>query len=162
MAIETHFFIETGGFPIQLEEQSFGPKSATNFRVTSSFNLTEPKKAFAICKGVVLVQPQTGAGNEEKVNLILRPYSQPFPGLNVKYFLYRGLQRSDFFTTDSAPKIIDSTTTTSDFIKKINEDFHAFHDGRKDEQGNAIPVPDFTAKFIGYDESLTDLSIPLS
>ncbi|WP_026715261.1 hypothetical protein [Flavobacterium daejeonense] len=164
MAIETHFFIESGGFPMQTGIESFGPKSPTNFRLTSSFilppNIT--KKAFAICKGVVLVQPQTGAGNEEKVNLILRPYSQPFPGLNVKYFLYRGLQRSDFFTTDSAPKIIDSTTTTSDFIKKINEDFHAFHDGRKDDQGNAIPVPDFTAKFIGYDESQTDLSIPLS
>uniref|UniRef100_UPI000550DE4F hypothetical protein n=1 Tax=Flavobacterium daejeonense TaxID=350893 RepID=UPI000550DE4F len=162
MAIETHFFIESAGFPQQTAAESFGPKSPTDFTITSGFTLTAPKKAFAICKGVVLVQPQTGAGNEEKVNLILRPYSQPFPGLNVKYFLYRGLQRSDFFTTDPAPKIIDSTTTTSDFVNKINADFHAFHDGRKDEQGNAIPVPDFTAKFIGYDESLTDVSIPLS
>jgi hypothetical protein len=160
MSTQSHFFMESGGFPVQDEEQSFGPVATGEFRLTSAFTLIDAKKAFAICKGVVLVQPQTGAENN-KVNLILRPYKQPFPGLNIKYFIYRGLQRSDFFTEGSAPNII-SGTTTSDFITKINEDFKAFHEGRKDEQGVAIPVPAFTAKYIGYDPLLTDGTIPLS
>jgi hypothetical protein len=159
MATQSHFFIESGGFPTQTGSQSFGPISPDEFRLTSTFALSDSKKAFAICKGVILLQPQAGAGNENKVNLILRPYNQPFPGLNVKYFIYRGLQKSDFFTSDSAPKIIQQTGTTSDFINKINTDFHAFHDDRKDEEGNAIPVPDFTAKYIGYDPTVVDSTL---
>jgi hypothetical protein len=154
MATQSHFFVESGGFPVQTSLQSFGPKSPEEFRLTSSFILPESttKKAFAICKGVVLVQPQ--ADDPDKVNLILRPYTQPFPGLNVKYFIYRGLQKSDFFILDPEDSVFKIITTneptTSDFIKKINEDFHAFHDNRKDKQGNTIPVPDFTAKYIGF------------
>lgn len=135
MSIQSHFFMESEGFPTQTGAQSFGSVSEGKFRLTSAFSLTDAKKAFAICKGVVLLQPQAGAGNENKVNLILRPYKQPFPGLNVKYFIYRGLRKSDFFTTDSAPKIIDTTPTTSDLITKINDDFDAFNSGRKDEKG---------------------------
>ncbi|SDX75486.1 hypothetical protein [Flavobacterium degerlachei] len=163
MATQSHFFIESGGFPSQNAPQSFGPKSPDEFRLTSSFTLSEntTKKAFAICKGLVLIQPQTGSST--KVNVILRPYRQPFPGLNVKYFVYRGLQRSDFFTVESDPKIIEPNSTTSDFINKINTDFHAFHDDRKDKEGNLIrPIPDFTAKYIGYDPLLIDETILLS
>lgn len=149
MSTQSHFFMESGGFPEQDPIQSFGPKSPTEFRLTSKFILGSAKKAFSICKGVVLVQPQ--AGDATKVNLILRPYNQPFPGLNIKYFIYRGLRRSDFFTTDLEPKIIPKDgSATSDFINKINEDFHAFHDNREDVNGVAIPVPIFIAKYIGF------------
>ncbi|WP_286971070.1 hypothetical protein [Flavobacterium sp. UBA4854] len=167
MSAKSHFFIESGGFPAQLSGQGFGPKSETVFNLTSRFTIgNESKKAFSICKGVVLVQPQTG--NPDKVNLILRPYNQPFPGLNIKYFVYRGLQKSDFFTTDSEPLIIPKSTSTSDFINKINDDFKAFNEGRKEADGTPIPVPPFTAKFIGYEKEKDDdndngtLLIPLS
>ncbi|WP_433765737.1 hypothetical protein [Flavobacterium ginsenosidimutans] len=169
MSAKSHFFIESGGFPAQLSGQGFGPQSETVFNLTSRFSLDAPKKAFSICKGVVLIQPQTG--NPDKVNLILRPYNQPFPGLNIKYFVYRGLQKSDFFTTDSEPLIIAKSSSTSDFINKINDDFNAFHEGRVKEEGETvtpIPVPAFTAKFIGYEKEKDDddtdgtLLIPLS
>jgi len=163
MSAKPHFFIESGGFPAQLSGQGFGPQSETVFNLTSRFSLDASKKAFAICKGVVLIQPQTG--NPDKVNLILRPYNQPFPGLNIKYFVYRGLQKSDFFSTDSEPLIIAKSSSTSDFINKINDDFNAFHEGRvkeEDETVTPIPVPPFTAKFIGYDATLTDTTIQLS
>ncbi len=165
MSAQSHFFIESGGFPVQdLDTQGFGPKSETVFNLTSRFTLgEEPKKAFSICKGIVLVQPQ--AGSTEKVNLILRPYKQPFPGLNIKYFVYRGLKRSDFFTTADEPLIIKKTSSTSDFINKINEDFNAFHEGRVIKVGETVtpvPVPDFTAKFIGFDKNLTDTSTLIS
>ncbi|KAF2342838.1 hypothetical protein [Flavobacterium tistrianum] len=169
MSAKSHFFIESGGFPAQLSAQGFGPQSETVFNLTSRFSLDAPKKAFSICKGVVLVQPQTG--NPDKVNLFLRPYNQPFPGLNIKYFVYRGLQKSDFFTTDSEPLIIAKSSSTSDFINKINEDFNAFHKDRVKKEGETttpIPVPPFTAKFIGYEKEKEDdatngtLLIPLS
>ncbi len=169
MSAKSHFFIESGGFPAQLSGQGFGPQSETVFNLTSRFSLDAPKKAFSICKGVVLVQPQTG--NPDKVNLILRPYNQPFPGLNIKYFVYRGLQKSDFFTTNSEPLIITKSSSTSDFINKINDDFSAFHEGRVKIENNtttSIPVPPFTAKFIGYEKEKEDdatngtLLIPLS
>ena len=157
MSAKSHFFIESGGFPAQLSDQGFGPQSETDFNLTSRFSLDAPKKAFSICKGVVLVQPQTG--DPDKVNLILRPYKQPFPGLNIKYFVYRGLQKSDFFTTDSDPLIIAKSSSTSDFINKINDDFDAFHKGRVKKEGETvtpIPVPPFTAKFIGYEKEKED------
>ncbi|WP_158728533.1 hypothetical protein, partial [Flavobacterium sp. I-STPA6A] len=42
---------------------------------------------------------------------------------------------------------------------KINEDFHAFHDSRKDAQNNPIPLPVFTAKYIGYDPEVLDSTL---
>jgi len=153
MSIQSHFYIESGGFPQQSGSQSFGPVSSEEFRLTSKFTLESPKKAFAICKGVVLIQPQTGSTT--KVNLILRPYTQPFPGLNIKYFIYRGLQKSDFFTTGDTPNV-KSDETISDFIEKINKDFKSFHEGRVEIINNVstpIPVPEFTAKYIGFNSS---------
>jgi len=163
MSAKSHFFIESGGLPAQLSDQGFGPQSETVFNLTSRFSLDEPKKAFSICKGVVLIQPQTG--NPDKVNLILRPYNQPFPGLNIKYFVYRGLQKSDFFTNDAEPLVVKNEGSYSDFIDKINIDFNAFHEGRVKKEGETttpIPIPPFTAKFIGYDATLTDTTIQLS
>ncbi|SFD93928.1 hypothetical protein [Flavobacterium phragmitis] len=145
MAAQSHFFIEPGGFT-QSEAQAFGPVSSTKFNLTSRFSLNSPQKAYSICKGVVLVQPQEDLNNG-KVNLILRPYKQPFPGLNIKYFIYRGLRKSDFFIKDGEYKVIAESGQTSDFITKINRDFDAFYQGT-----TALSKPTFKASFIGYNE----------
>jgi len=159
MSAQSHFFIESGGFPQQQEAQGFGPKSETVFNLTSRFTLDAPKKAFSICKGVVLVQPQSG--NNEKVNLILRPYKQPFPGLNIKYFVYRGLRKSDFFkkNQNGTDVIIESISSTSDFIIKINNDFNDFY-----AENTGIEKPSFLASYIGYDDEDDEsvLKTPLS
>jgi len=159
MSAQSHFFVESGGLT-QSKEQAFGPVSSTQFNLTSKFNLGTAKKAYSICKGVVLIQPQTD--NPNKVNLILRPYKQPFPGLNIKYFIYRGLKKSDFFTNDSEPLVIKNEGEYSDFIDKINKDFKAFHEGRKVKNGETvteIPVPPFTAAYIGYDLTAPDSTL---
>jgi len=159
MSAQSHFFVESGGLT-QSKEQAFGPVSSTQFNLTSKFNLGTAKKAYSICKGVVLIQPQTD--NPNKVNLILRPYKQPFPGLNIKYFIYRGLRKSDFFTNDSEPLVIKNDGEYSDFIDKINKDFKAFHEGRKVKNGETvteIPVPPFTAAYIGYDLTAPDSTL---
>jgi len=159
MSVQSHFFKESGDFT-QNTAQSFGPVTSSEFNLTSRFTVASPQKAYSICKGVVLIQPQTD--NPNKVNLILRPYKQPFPGLNIKYFVYRGLQKSDFFTS-GLDLIIETDSSSSDFINKINEDFNAFHSGRKAADGvTEIPAPPFIAKYIGYDPTITDLTIPLA
>ncbi|WP_316841310.1 hypothetical protein [Pedobacter gandavensis] len=122
----------------QSEAQIFGPIDDREFRLTTKFN-APGAKAFAICKGIVLIQPQ--AGSVDKVNLILRPYTQPITGFNIKYFIYRGLDKSNFFSTD---QVIEKSETSSDLINRVNKDFISFH-----QKGNE-PVPPFLAKYLGY------------
>jgi hypothetical protein len=150
MPLKTHFFIENSF----TQSGAFGPISETEFRVTSKFTVSAAKKAFAICKSVVLVQPQTGSTT--KVNLILRPFTQPFPGLTIKYFVYRGLELSSFFTNSSPTgTIIPQSGTTSDFINKINSDFDAYYSEElKDATGQVISKPLFGSKFIGFDPTV--------
>lgn len=136
--MKSHFFITTETF-VQSSGQAFGVINENSFRISSLFSLTAPAKAFSICKSIVLIQPQSGAEND-KVNLILRPFVQPFSGLNIKYFIYRGLRKSDFFTSGNN---ITGASGASDFIQKIWTDFNDFY-----EDDNA---PVFTANFIGYD-----------
>lgn len=139
--MKSHFFIPPGSFS-QSQSQAFGVIDESNFRLTSLFSVSSVTKAYSICKGVVLVQPQTGA-ESTKVNLILRPFVQPFAGLNVKYFIYRGLQKSDFFTSQNN---IIPNSEASDFIKKLWTNYNDFYDGEDQ--------PSFTANLIGYDTEI--------
>ncbi|KOS04786.1 hypothetical protein AM493_01050 [Flavobacterium akiainvivens] len=134
----SHFFT----IPSQITQsagQAFGPASATSYRISAAFNATASAKAFAICKGIVMIQ--SNASSASKVNLILKPYTQPISGVNIKYFIYRGLRKSDFF--DSSGIVL---TSGSDFITKIRDDFNSFH---ADDPVN--PNPPFLAKYIGFD-----------
>ena len=78
------FFITQNGFTAQLVNKAFGPQDENNFRLTSGFATDGTAKAYWICKGVVLVQPQ--AGNANKVNLVLRLFKESFSGLNATLF----------------------------------------------------------------------------
>src|SRR5690349_2215162 len=94
-APRSYFFTDPAAIT-QTEDQAFGPVSENKFRLTSNFTITgSGSPAYAVCKSVVFIQPQKG--NDTKVNLILRPYSQPVSGINIKYFVYRGLNKTDFF-----------------------------------------------------------------
>jgi hypothetical protein len=140
----------------QNASQAFGPfsgaDSANKFRLTNMFTAAANTKALAICSGYVLVQPQPD--NSNAVNLILKPFSQPINGLNIKYFVYRGLLKSSFFT---GANMNVAGASESDFINKINADFDAFYANLK----NPNDKPAFDAKFIGFDTNLMDTTIPL-
>ncbi len=158
---KANFFIEQGNFT-QNSNQCFGPvlgDEITEFRVTSKFSCNTSSIAYSICKGVVLIQPQTGSST--KVNLVLRPYDQPFPGLNIKFFVYRGLKKSDFFSNDIEPLVIPVVANvTSDFINKVNADFDSFYsETLHDENGAVIPKPSFLAKYINYDPALSETTL---
>ncbi|WP_157262491.1 hypothetical protein [Pedobacter sp. PACM 27299] len=134
---ESHFFTDPSVMT-QNEAQIFGPINDREFRLTTKFN-APAATAFAICKGIVLIQPQVGSS--DKVNLILRPYTQPITGFNIKYFIYRGLDKSSFFAAD---QVIEKSDTSSDLINKVNKDFLSFH------QKENEPIPPFLAKYLGY------------
>lgn len=141
---ESQFYVDTAvaiGNPI-----SFGKISSTEFSTTSVISFSEVCKVYAICKGQVFIQPMSGAGNEGKVNLILRPFKQPINGLAIKYFIYRGLRKSDFFADG---KLLATNQTESKLVEKVNTEYDNFYKNRDDK-------PEFfLASFLGYRE-LTD------
>jgi hypothetical protein len=145
--IPTSYFFTDPASVSQTAAQAFGPVSENEFNLTAKFTSTGAQ-AFAICKGVVLIQPQ-GVGSEV-VNLILRPYEQPINGLNIRYFVYRGLKKSDFFSGDNVLAVGDNV---SDFIKKINKSFADFYHNEN--------VPAFLAKYIGFDPTHQAANLPL-
>jgi len=149
----SHFFISPEALS-QSDAQSFGPFDENEFRLTTKFTVGAANRmAYAICKGIVLVQRQTGSSG--LVNLILRPFTQPIEGFNIKYFIYRGLVEADFFNGN---KVLAVGSSTSDFINQINASFVAFHNSTDPGQ----QVPDFLAKYIGFDPAVQPDALPLS
>ncbi|SDE67296.1 hypothetical protein SAMN05216464_108165 [Mucilaginibacter pineti] len=142
-APDSYFFIDSQSFT-QSATQAFGPvpENENGFRITSKFTITGAAMAYAICSGVVCIQPQSGS--TDKVNLVLRPFKQPIQGVNIKYFIYRGLNKSDFFNGDN---VLTASGTTSDFINKVNANFAAFYNTVFPGQS----VPPFLAKYVGFD-----------
>lgn len=143
---KSHFFTDPASIN-QTTDQAFGPVSETQFNLTAKFTSTGGQ-AYAICKGVLLVQPQ-GVGSEV-VNIILRPYEQPINGLNIRYFIYRGLKKGDFFNGEN---VLADGDNVSGFIKNINKSFAGFY---KNEN-----VPPFLAKYIGFDPAHQAADLPL-
>lgn len=108
-----HVFAEMDLLGSQADADSFGAKSADEFRLTSSFLITQDVKAFAVVQGTVLLQQVTG--DSSLVNLIIKPLAQSkinFP--SVKYFIYRGLKAADFISGGSV------VASGSEFINEIN------------------------------------------
>lgn len=144
---EAHFFIEQNGIAVQSSAQKFGPVDANEYRVTSTFDVSGTPIAYAICKGRVLIQAQTDAPG--KVNLVLKPFEQLIEGIDIKYFIYRGLNEADFFTVINGEKnVLPGSTSASEFILKIRTEFTNFH------SLDTAPEPLFLAKYLGYDPSV--------
>jgi len=111
-----HFFTDVDLLGSQAATDAFGPVStspATSFQVTSIHRpagSTAPT-AYAACNGLVLVQ-DAGSG---LVNLVLKPTVQPpFAFPKIKFFIYRGIQKSSLVnSTEVAP------ATANDLTKSI-------------------------------------------
>lgn len=113
----------------QSVDQAFGPMEPNpeqKFRLGAKMSIKAPftfAKVFAICTGNVLIQPQEG--NPNKVNLILRPLIQPFNGMPVKFFIYRGLDKAGILEQNGAQ--YDETklasSNASPFIQGVRQDY---------------------------------------
>jgi hypothetical protein len=141
----SHFFLEDGGVAFaQTSGQSFGAVSTTQFRTTAKVTFTGAKKVYAICQGQLFVQPH--ATDNTKVNVVLKPYKQPINEISIKYFIYRGLNKSDFLTSDTIPLMAGSETTGTELNKYLWTQYNHFFSN----ESSGLPVPSFIAEFIGY------------
>ncbi|HEX8561772.1 MAG TPA: hypothetical protein VF676_02220 [Flavobacterium sp.] len=131
------YFLEDDVFT-QASNKAFGVVDENAFRTTSLVTVAS-KKVVSICSGQVFLQPQTA--DPTKVNLILKPYKQPANGLAIKYFIYRGLPKTDFL--DGAGNVL---TTGSGLITHIRKEFQDFYN----LDPTLLPQPPFKGIFIGY------------
>lgn len=137
---ESFFFLEKGKTFSQGSAEKFGisgPDGNTVFRTTSKIS-GYTGKVYTICQGQVFLQPC--GSDSTKVNAILKPFNQPIKGLAIKYIVYRGLNRSDFFGTNL---VINGLGTTG-FVDVIRKEFTALYNML------GISEPTFTAQLIGY------------
>lgn len=149
---ESYFFLEKDTAFSQSSESKFGitgTNSNSKFHTTSKITFTGIKKIFVICKGQIFVQPCIG--HEDKVNVILRPFSQPVKGLAIKYFIYRGLNKSDFFENGKIKSADEGNAT--EFVNIVRKQFKDFY-----KMLNVSPEPEFLADFIGYQKDNTEVS----
>jgi|GEM_PF-924358 len=116
---------------------SFGANPAaatTKFRLTSSFSLTAPSKAFAVFKGTFLLQQQTG--NANKVNVILKPIQPEDFKLPVKYVIYRGLDILSFLNANDLTAATTKVNTSgSELLVKMQQT-------QAERNPGVTPVPD--------------------
>ena len=140
---ESFFFLEKDKAFTQTASNKFGVIGSginSTFRTTSKISYTG--KVFTICQGQIFIQPNFGDIN--KVNIVLKPFSQPIKGLAIKYIVYRGLAKSDFFTDDG--KVLPSGSNATGFINYVQEEFQNFYGNN----GTNTTPPEFLAEFLGY------------
>ena len=142
LVANSHFFLESGSFS-QNETQKFGVVSENEFRTTAKISYTG--KLYAICQAQIFIQPQTG--NPNKVNLLLRPYKQPIKEVPIKYFIYRGLNKSDFFKeVNNETVLINEDGSNSEFVNHVWSEFNSFYSQLDESEKPA----DFKASTIGF------------
>ena len=89
---KSYFFTEST-LTAQADSQgAYGPVDENKFNITTQFQLAD-KKAYAVTSGQVLIVPQTGTGNESKVNVFIKPLKHIDVGVPIKYYVYRGLKK---------------------------------------------------------------------
>ncbi len=134
---ESFFYLEKGKTFNQGTAEKFG-SNGTVFRTTSKIS-SYNGRVYTICQGQVFLQP---CGTDTtKVNVILKPFSQPIKGLAIKYIVYRGLKKSDFFSGSN--DVINGLGSTG-FVDVIRKEFTALYNML------GITEPTFTAQFIGF------------
>jgi hypothetical protein len=116
------------------DKDAFGPvkvksdyyNNTNKFRTTSfvrAINITDKVDVFAICDGDLLILEQEGVGNENKINIVLKPRVS-FAPLNIKYFIYRGVNKDSLFDENSnLRKVFDDSSSSPVLLKKVWTDY---------------------------------------
>lgn len=156
-APNSYFFTEAS-LDDQLESGAFGPmhidplnpstpaNPEDKFRITSVFESTTNKKVFAPCAGRIFIQPSP---DNTKVNVLIKPLGT-ISGLNIKYFIFRGLKNDDFFESTIKVRKLANSTNPTDFLTRIWSIYNYWNSGHEDS---------FHSKYLGYNianQALTD------
>lgn len=149
-----HFFIDHSNLPVQnpANYHHFGPDVTTDgtkrFNVTSRFPLTSQAKAFACQKGIMVVQQST---DSNLVNVVLKPIEAlDIPFQPVRFYVYRGLQKSDFFDASGTAIKPKTDPKKSDFISRFWTVWKTYSDAHPG-------TPDPTPECLGYGGTATTL-----
>jgi hypothetical protein len=111
-----NFFAKETDLPIQSSTKAYGSISSSEYRATSLFSGGNNPMAYAVTDGQIFIVQQ--ANNPGRVNLFLKPIFLPVGMPPVRYFIYRGLLKSDFL---DANEIKPSSPDDSDFIKNLRK-----------------------------------------
>src|SRR5690606_458776 len=102
-----NLFMAEGEMHNENQNDGYGAKSPTEYRVTSIFkgsNSSIEPFAYSVTKGKIFIIEQNG--KPDRINLFLRP-EENIPGLPcVKYFVYRGLLKKDFLDVNNGYQTI--------------------------------------------------------
>lgn len=119
-----HFFTQPDLLNQQSSGEAFGPLPDANgknrYQVTSLHSASSDPKVYAVLKGDVLVQEQTGSSNTGFVNVILRPKDQPkmaFP--KIRYIIYRSIKKDSLI--DSNDNLVPKGN--NDLVDAIRDDY---------------------------------------
>ncbi|MDQ6531272.1 hypothetical protein [Flavobacterium sp. LHD-85] len=141
---KSYFFTESTITAQSIAEGAYGPDfvdTNTKFNITTQFELTN-KKAYAVTSGQVLIVPQSGDGNESKVNVFIKPLKNVDVGVQIKYYVYRGLKKELFI--NSSNNILPKSSDNTPFMAKVWTDLITFN--KLTEQ----PLPEIPASLFGY------------
>lgn len=143
-----HFFTEPANLiaTAQSAAQAFGPLStdaANKFNVSSEHTVSGITKVFACQDAMMLVQPNVdaaGIANPELVNIILKPIEGlQIPLQPVKYYIYRGVDRTSFL---AGGVITPAHASNTAFIAKLWADWNAYKTNTNQPSGTPDPTPE--------------------
>lgn len=142
LTAESCFVLHTNNSIEVTELNSFGADNNNHFKTTTKFTFDGTLNVYSLCAAQVLVQPHIG--NNELVNLILKPVNQPVSDIPIKYVIYRGINKNTIINEDD--EISGNENSGSAFVKSIWKQFNQFFTN----DAGVITAPPFLAKFIGY------------
>ena len=147
---EFYFFTEPDKLNAQTAEEAFGPVDENNFQLSCRFSGSD-LNAYTTVEGRILIQP---GENPDRVNILLKPGSQPIDNLNVRYFIYRGLSKDQFILPEKIGNefvLQAEDDNSTEFMKLIWAEYKSLNESVTDNS--------FLAKWIGYNpdnQNLTD------
>lgn len=146
---KSYFFTESTIASQSSAEGAYGPdfvETNTKFNITTQFELAN-KKAYAVTSGQVLIVPQSGDENESKVNVFIKPLKNVDVGVQIKYYVYRGLKKELFI--NSSNNILPKSSANTPFMAKVWTDLVTFNELKE-------PLPEIPANLFGYTTTETD------
>ncbi|KMQ69196.1 hypothetical protein ACM39_03580 [Chryseobacterium sp. FH2] len=154
----SYIFTELNKIQAQLPGEAFGPvgtgtASEKQFNLTNIFKTlpNEIPKAFAVTDGILFIVPQKDSA--DLVNIFLKPTNPVEIGIKIKYYVYRGIKKGNYFqaggsSVDELLKKEDSNILP--FLTKIWDEFLEFN---QIPAANANTVP-FEANKIGFSPAI--------
>ncbi len=152
----SRFFVDEANaadaVPANTATDAFGPVAnnlTSQFRVTSKVHSKSGMcKVFAICSGVILIQPMDG--DDSKINIILKPDGN-ISFLRIKYFIYRGVNKSDLIGNLILQPKDTANPNQPQILQKIWDEYISYN--LPLYQAGLVPDPPdlFPSFLIGYD-----------